>query len=285
MKAKKIDSKILYTLVVIAIIAAVVFGWSVITPEGRWRWGCSVALLAKGVMPPGCEVSPGGFNFDIDTSPNKEKITKGESVTATIDLNLIDGATKKVMLSASGLPTDSSVSFSTIECRPTCSSTMTISTRSTIPGGTYVVSVTGTGGTLVKTESYALTILTENLEVHALTDSIDVSATVVTELGDINWDGVIDYDDFIIFAGAYGSDEGDPNWDPNCDLDGDGHVGPDDFYRFAGNYGKTIEIFTTPFTIALAGGTYTLKAKYGTQIQTKSVNVVEGTLTRLDFRF
>jgi len=145
-RAKKIDSNILYTIVVIVIIVAVVLGWSVITPEGRWRWGCSIAFLSNGFMPSGCKVSPGGFNFNIDLNPSRVKIAQGKSVTTLVNLNLIGGATKKTTLSASGLPTDSSVSFSTVECRPTCSSTMTLSTRSTTPSGTYMVSLMGTSG-------------------------------------------------------------------------------------------------------------------------------------------
>jgi hypothetical protein len=57
--------------------------------------------------------------------------------------------------------------------------------------------------------------------------------------GDFDKDGDVDPDDFSVFAGAYGSNLGDPSYDPQCDLDDDGDVDPDDFSVFAGNYGWT----------------------------------------------
>jgi hypothetical protein len=59
-------------------------------------------------------------------------------------------------------------------------------------------------------------------------------------LGDFDRDRDVDPDDFSVFAGAYGSSEGEPEYDPQCDFDGDGDVDPDDFSVFAGNYGKTV---------------------------------------------
>jgi hypothetical protein len=58
--------------------------------------------------------------------------------------------------------------------------------------------------------------------------------------GDIDGDKDVDPDDFAIFAGAYGSKEGDPTYDPEADLDRDGDVDPDDFAIFAGNYGRSL---------------------------------------------
>jgi hypothetical protein len=58
--------------------------------------------------------------------------------------------------------------------------------------------------------------------------------------GDIDGDKDVDPDDFAIFAGAYGSVEGDPTYDPEADLDRDSDVDPDDFAIFAGNYGRSL---------------------------------------------
>ena len=57
---------------------------------------------------------------------------------------------------------------------------------------------------------------------------------------DIDGDGDVDADDFYIFAGAYGTTDGDPTYNPDADLDGDGDIDPDDFYIFAKDYGKTV---------------------------------------------
>ncbi len=59
-------------------------------------------------------------------------------------------------------------------------------------------------------------------------------------LGDIDRDGDVDFDDFTVLAGAYGSIHGDPAYDERADFDRDDDVDYDDFIILAGNYGKTI---------------------------------------------
>jgi hypothetical protein len=56
-------------------------------------------------------------------------------------------------------------------------------------------------------------------------------------LGDVNGDGFRNVADFTLFASAYGSQTGDPSYDPNADLNGDGFVNVSDFTQFAINYG------------------------------------------------
>jgi len=50
----------------------------------------------------------------------------------------------------------------------------------------------------------------------------------------------VDYDDFTILAGAYGSSSPDPAYDERADFDRDGDVDYDDFVVLAGNYGKSV---------------------------------------------
>ena len=59
------------------------------------------------------------------------------------------------------------------------------------------------------------------------------------EMGDVNRDGVIDQKDLDLIEAAYGSREGDPDWNPECDLDHDGVITSYDMTRASGNYGKT----------------------------------------------
>lgn len=58
--------------------------------------------------------------------------------------------------------------------------------------------------------------------------------------GDVNRDGYIDDIDFGLWADAYNSRPGDPNWNPDADLNRDGNVGYDDFLILAGGYGSDI---------------------------------------------
>lgn len=58
--------------------------------------------------------------------------------------------------------------------------------------------------------------------------------------GDWDGDGDVDYSDFIVLAGAYGSVFGQPAYNPYCDSDIDGDVDYSDFVWIAGNYGQHI---------------------------------------------
>ena len=46
-----------------------------------------------------------------------------------------------------------------------------------------------------------------------------------------------DFEDFILFAGAYGYASGEPRYDPGCDIDSDGEVTFRDFISFARAFG------------------------------------------------
>ena len=51
-------------------------------------------------------------------------------------------------------------------------------------------------------------------------------------------DGVVDFEDLMIFAMAYGSTPSDPNWNPLCDLYPDDKIDFEDLMIFAMNYGR-----------------------------------------------
>jgi len=56
--------------------------------------------------------------------------------------------------------------------------------------------------------------------------------------GDVDGDGWVSSYDLFELAEAYGSQHGDPNWDPRCDLNGDGHVDSYDVFIFGENFGN-----------------------------------------------
>jgi hypothetical protein len=61
----------------------------------------------------------------------------------------------------------------------------------------------------------------------------------VKMLGDVNGDGKVDYWDLFLLARAYGSVEGDPNWNEQADFNGDGWINYMDLYVLARNYGTS----------------------------------------------
>lgn len=54
---------------------------------------------------------------------------------------------------------------------------------------------------------------------------------------DFDGDGTVDFDDFVLFAGKFGSRQGDAEYEFRFDLDGDGAIGFSDFLVFAGAFG------------------------------------------------
>lgn len=68
----------------------------------------------------------------------------------------------------------------------------------------------------------------------------EICSYLVTLAGDIDYDFDVDFDDFILLAGAYGASEEDPLYSPEIDLNSDGDIDFDDFIILAGNYGKSI---------------------------------------------
>ena len=56
---------------------------------------------------------------------------------------------------------------------------------------------------------------------------------------DFNRDDVVDLGDFGAFGAAFGSSEGDSNWDPRCDFNENGEVDLGDFGFFGLQFGQT----------------------------------------------
>ena len=55
---------------------------------------------------------------------------------------------------------------------------------------------------------------------------------------DFDESGVVDFSDFLLFVGAFGSQEGQKMYEARYDLNGDGAIGFDDFLVFISSFGK-----------------------------------------------
>jgi len=75
-----------------------------------------------------------------------------------------------------------------------------------------------------------------------LTDNTDTApwTVLVTIFGDVDGDGAVGTSDLIVFSEAYGSEPGDPNWNPYCDLNGDDKIDILDLANLSKNHGKTV---------------------------------------------
>jgi len=59
-------------------------------------------------------------------------------------------------------------------------------------------------------------------------------------LGDINSNGMVEISDIILCALSFGSQLGDPKWNPDADLDGNGIIDIVDLVIIGVNFGKTL---------------------------------------------
>ena len=77
----------------------------------------------------------------------------------------------------------------------------------------------------------------------ALTCAILLTALLIRSLSavpspDFDENGVVDFPDFLLFVGAFGSQEGQKTYEARYDLNGDGAIGFDDFLVFVSSFGK-----------------------------------------------
>ena len=98
--------------------------------------------------------------FTLSASPTTLSIVQGNSGSSTISTTVSGGFNNAVSLSASGLPTGVTASFSpaSIAAPGSGSSTLTLSVASTATPGTSSITVTGAGGGLTQSATISLTV-------------------------------------------------------------------------------------------------------------------------------
>ncbi len=95
-------------------------------------------------------------NYSLIPSPPSVTVNRGATATSTITVSPVNGFAGSVALSATGMPTGVTATFSP---NPTTgTSTLTFTASSTAALGAATVTVTGTSGTLSHTTSIALTV-------------------------------------------------------------------------------------------------------------------------------
>jgi Zn-dependent metalloprotease len=99
----------------------------------------------------------GSNDFSVSVSPTSRTVTAGSSTTATVSTAVTAGSAQPVALSASGLPSGATASFSPASVTAGGSSTLTIGTSASTPSGTFSVTITGTGS-VTRTASLSLTV-------------------------------------------------------------------------------------------------------------------------------
>jgi subtilase family serine protease len=101
-------------------------------------------------------------NFSVSASPASVTVTQGASGTSTITVTSTGGFDSATTLSASGLPSGVTATFSTNPVTPpansSATSTLTLTASSTATVGAATVTITGTSGSTTHSTTIALTV-------------------------------------------------------------------------------------------------------------------------------
>src|SRR5690349_18737864 len=100
-------------------------------------------------------------DFDLALAPSSGTVTAGGTVTTSVSLTPANGFTGAASLTAGGLPTGVTASFSPNTVTASGPATLTLHTSSGSPSGTFPVTITATAAndaTLVRTVTFTLTV-------------------------------------------------------------------------------------------------------------------------------
>jgi subtilase family serine protease len=128
-------------------------------------------------------------NFSVSASPASVTITQGASGTSTITVTSTGGFNSATTLSASGLPSGVTATFSTNPVTPpangSATSTLTLTASSSATVGTATVTITGTSGSTTHSTTISLTVNSSS-GTKNFTLSLSPSSFTIDERGSVS---------------------------------------------------------------------------------------------------
>ena len=122
--------------------------------QPTWYFSNTFAPFTSGSSTP----PPPTNGFSVSVSPSSASVAAGSSATATVGTAVTSGSAQSVALSASGLPSGVTASFSPASVTAGSSSKVTFATTSSAANGTYPITITGKGTSASETATYTLTV-------------------------------------------------------------------------------------------------------------------------------
>ncbi|MCX3060551.1 hypothetical protein [Streptomyces beihaiensis] len=124
-----------------------------IPSNGNFNWHTRLASFTL----PNCG-STATDDFSVAVDPASGSVAAGSSASTTVSTTVTSGSSQTVDLSASGLPSGATASFSPASVTAGNSSTLKVATSSSTPAGTYDITVTAKGSSATHTATYTLTV-------------------------------------------------------------------------------------------------------------------------------
>jgi plastocyanin len=103
--------------------------------------------------------APPAPDFVLGVEPLAQEVAQGDSVTFTVAVTALHGFADSVVLDVGGVPAGAAVSWASNPLIPTADTTLTITPSMSTPADTNALVITGTGGGLVHSTPFTLTVL------------------------------------------------------------------------------------------------------------------------------
>src|SRR5207247_4988312 len=116
--------------------------------------------------------------------PSTQPVTPGGSTSYSVNISPTGGFSGQVNLSVGGLPSGASGSFAPNPA--TASSTLSVTTGTGTPVGTYTLTITGVSGSLMHTTTVSLTVATAQTSVtfdNRVSSGFQFGVTTVSKIG------------------------------------------------------------------------------------------------------
>ena len=97
-------------------------------------------------------------DFTVSASPSSNTVLQGNSTTYTATIGALNGFGGIVNLSVTGAPTGTTTTFNPTSVTGLGTSTLTVSTTTGAPAGSYTLKITGTSGTLSRSANVTLVV-------------------------------------------------------------------------------------------------------------------------------
>ncbi len=126
------------------------------------------------------------FDFSLLVIPDNDTVLQGQGTTAKVNVTLVTGPVRTVTLTATTTPSTPSISavLTPNTGDPTFQSTLTLSTLTSTPEGTYIITITGTSQGPTRTVNFTLTVLSAyTVSLSPTSGAVLPGGSVVTHVG------------------------------------------------------------------------------------------------------